>query len=532
MKISPNTFGSFGPTMKLSFSSLLSATRSATRKARRAIRKLAGGESHRYGSEKITPWKGGGSSFRFSPSPLQGELFCMDLSGGSRHRLISKRASSAASPFGVGCSMLNVGRSVICSLAFAFAASSHADSLLLRGATVHTVSGATLASTDVLVKDGKIAAIAASITEKADRTNDLTGLHLFPGMISPSTDLGLVEIPSVRASVDRREVGDFNPDVESWKAVNPDSDLIPVARANGITHFIPVPQGSILSGVSGVIATGGWTVEDMAVRKRAAYHLDWPTMSLATGGRRGGGAGAMDEQAKARREKIQVIENWFNDVDAYAKGRAAGATVVPAYEAALPLVRGELPLIIGADDLREIKSALAWAEKRKLKIVILGGRDAALVAEQLAKQKVPVIYNHVFPLPSRDSEGYDANFSAPGILHKAGVTVALTDSLGRFTSNNARNLPYAAAHAMAFGLPADAAIRAITLVPAQIYGVADKLGSIEVGKHASFFAATGDILDIRSQVKHVWLAGEEQSLKNRNTQLYDKFRNRPRADAK
>lgn len=427
--------------------------------------------------------------------------------------------------------MLNVGRFLIFSLTFFFSASSHADSLLLRSATVHTVSGATLPATDVLVKDGKIAAIAASITEKADRTNDLTGLHLFPGLISPSTELGLIEIPSVRATLDRREVGDFNPDVESWKAVNPDSDLIPVARANGITHFIPVPQGSILSGVSGVIATGGWTVEDMAVRKRAAYHLDWPTMSLATGGRRGGG-GAMDEQAKARREKVQVIENWFNDVDAYAKGRAAGAAVVPAYEAALPLLRGELPLVIGADDLREIKSALAWAEKRKLKIVILGGRDAVFAAEQLAKQKVPVIYNHVFPLPSRDSDGYDANFSAPGILHKAGVIVALTDSLGRFTSNNARNLPYAAAQAMAFGLPADAAIKSITLVPAQIYGVADKLGSVEVGKDASLFAATGDILDIRSQVKHVWLKGEEQSLKNRNTQLHDKYRNRPRADAK
>ncbi len=432
--------------------------------------------------------------------------------------------------------MLDVGcflRLSFVAFTFAFTASSHADSLLLRGATVHTVSGATLPSADVLVKDGKIAAIAASITEKTDRTNDLTGLHLFPGLISPSTELGLVEIPSVRASLDRREVGDFNPDVESWKAVNPDSELIPVARANGITHFIPVPQGAILSGVSSVMATGGWTVEDMAVRKRAAYHLDWPTMSLATPGRRGGGDGtSIEEQSKARREKVQAIENWFNDVDAYAKGRAAGAPVVPAYEAALPLLRGELPLIIGADDLREIKSALAWAEKRKLKIVLLGGRDAGLIAEQLARQKVPVIYNHVFPLPARDSDGYDANFSTPGILHKAGVTVALTDSLGRFSSNNARNLPYAAAQAMAFGLPADAAIKAITLVPAQIYGVADKLGSIEVGKEASLFAATGDILDIRSQVKHVWIAGEEQSLKNRNTQLYDKFRNRPRVDAK
>ncbi len=526
---------------------------SPMKQARRAARKLAGGARHRReantsrgaakdSSPRREPWVCSQSDQAPDGATERATSSAAPAGARSPKHLDPRltpwanffRASGASALFDVGCSLLDVRCSLRRSLAaftllLAFALSSPADTLLLRGATIHTVSGAALSPGDVLVKDGKIAAVAASITEKADRTNNLTGLHLFPGLISPATDLGLVEIPSVRASNDRREVGDFNPNVESWTAVHPDSELIPVARANGITHFIPVPEGSILSGVSSVMATRGWTVEDMAVLKRAAYNLDWPVMSLAVGGGRGGGGGkSLDDQTKARREKVKEIDVWFSDLEAYAKGRSNGAPVVPAFEAGLPLLRGELPLVIGADDLREIKSALAWAEKRKVRIVISGGRDAVLVADQLAKAKVPVIFNHVFTLPAREGDGYAGHFSAPGLLHKAGVTVALTDSLARFSSNNARNLPYAAAQAMAFGLPREFALKAITLVPAQIYGVADKLGSIEVGKDASLVAVTGDILDARAQVKRVWIGGVEQSSENRNTRLRDKYEARPR----
>lgn len=404
--------------------------------------------------------------------------------------------------------------------------SAHAGTLLLRGATVHTVAKGTLAPGDVLVRDGRIAAVAARIDDAADRTIDLAGLHLFPGIVSAASDLGLVEISGVRASVDARETGDFTPEVESWTAVNPDSEIIPVARANGVTHFAPVPQGKLLAGTSSLVATRGWTIEDMAVRRRTAMHLFWPDHSLTIPGP---GASEktkpLEEQARERRERVRAIEQFFAEAEAWAK-RPAGSPVVPAWEAMQPVLRGEIPLMIHAGGVREIRAALKWSEPRPaLHLVIVGGRDAWMVAEELARKKVGVIYSEVFTLPARASDPYDVHFRAPGLLHKAGVPVAL---VGERPSNQ-RNLPYIAAQASAFGLPADAALAAITLVPAQLHGAGDTFGSIEPGKDASLFAATGDILDIRSEVKRLWISGEEQSLESRHTRLYERYRARPKA---
>ena len=220
--------------------------------------------------------------------------------------------------------------SIFCALV-ALAFTAHAETLLLRGATVHTVAKGTLAPGDVLVRDGKIAAVAARIDEAADRTVDLAGLHLFPGLISAGTDLGLVEIAGVRATVDDRETGEFTPEVESWIAVNPDSELIPVARANGITHFVPVPQGKLLAGTSGLVAARGWTIEDMIVRRRTAMHLFWPDHSLTIPGPNAPEkTKPLDEQARERREKVRNIEQFFADAEAWEKrpaGSPAGAGV-------------------------------------------------------------------------------------------------------------------------------------------------------------------------------------------------------------
>ena len=409
-------------------------------------------------------------------------------------------------------------------------AAASADTLLLRGATVHTVTNGTLAPGDVLVRDGRIAAVAARIDEAADCTIDLKGMHLFPGLVSPSTDLGLVEIAGVRASVDDREVGEFTPEVQSWMAVNPDSELIPVARANGITHFAPIPQGKLITGVSGMMAARGWTIEDMAVRRRTAMHFIWPDHSLKIPGPDASEkAKPLDEQARERREKVRNIDQFFAEAGAWEK-RADDAAKVPVWEAMLPVLRGEIPLMIHAQGLREIRAALKWSEPHKrLRVIIVGGRDAWMLADELAKRKIAVIYSEVFSLPARASDAYDVHFSAPGVLHKAGVTVAISEGLDRASASGQRNLPYIAAQAATFGLPPDAALAAITLVPAQLHGVADKLGSIEVGKDASLFAATGDILDIRSTVKHLWISGTEQSLENRHTRLAERYRARPNA---
>jgi imidazolonepropionase-like amidohydrolase len=334
-------------------------------------------------------------------------------------------------------------------------------------------------------------------------------------------------------------VGEFTPDVRSWLAVNPDSELIPVARANGITHALPVPLGAVVSGQSGLVALDGWTTEEMAVKHPVALHVFWPNMELNVmpRGRRGGESGrgqSLEEQAKTRRAKLKALEDFFEEARAYAKAKQAAErsgtetfTLTPAWEAMLPFVRGEIPVMVHADDVREIKAAVNWADANKFKMIVAGGRDAWMVADLLASKKIPVIYENIFTQPSRDDLAYDAPFKAPALLHKAGVTVAFSMGLGGQAASSVRNLPYAAAQAVAFGLPADEALKGITLYPAQMIGVADRLGSIEAGKEATLVAADGDILDIRANVKRMWIAGKEVNLDSRHTRLYEKYRNRP-----
>ncbi|MSR42831.1 MAG: amidohydrolase [Pedosphaera sp.] len=411
-----------------------------------------------------------------------------------------------------------------------------AETLLFRAAVVHTIAKGDIVNGEVLVKDGKIALIGRGLPTEGANVIELKGQHLYPGLISPNTSLGLVEIGAVRASVDTTEVGSFTPDVQAWIAINPDSELIPVARANGITHALVVPSGGIISGQSGLIALAGWGVEGMTVKRPVAMHLDWPEMALDTTPkeqlRDSSKWKSPEDQAKDRRKKVKEIEDFFDEAKAYAKARTAAAKDFrphPAWESMLPVVRGELPVFVHADELRQIKSALHWATNRNQRIVIVGGRDAALAADALAKAKTPVIFEHVFTLPPRDSDAHDVHFRAAGQLHKAGVTVAFGLSLGAWGASGLRNLPYSAAQAAAHGLPETEALKSITLYPAQILGVSDRLGSIEPGKEASLIATDGNLLDIRSNVKRMWIAGKETSLESRHTRLYEKYRNRPKA---
>ena len=413
-----------------------------------------------------------------------------------------------------------------------------AEDLFLTGATVHTVSGETLSPGDVLVQDGKIAALGAKLKPGKAKVIDVSGLHLYPGLIAASTTLGLVEIGGVRATRDFQEAGQYTPDVASWVSVNPDSDLLPVARANGITHFEPVPTGGTVSGMSGVVALNGWTVEDMAIKHPVALHLFWPAMRLtlpATGS--GGGATkgkSPDAQAKDRQSKLKAIDDFFEEAKAYAKARQADRGKpdrdpgpVPAWEAMLPFLRGQIPLTIHADEVRQIKAAVNWAAAHNYKIILAGGRDAWMAASLLATNRVPVIYDNVFTQPARDTDPYDVHFHAPALLHNAGVKVIFSEGLDNRGAYNTRNLPYSAAQAVAFGLPAAEALKGITLYPAQVLGVADRLGSIEKGKEASFFVADGDILDLRTGVKRMWISGREVSLESRHTRLYEKYQARP-----
>jgi len=416
-----------------------------------------------------------------------------------------------------------------------------AQTVLLKNATVHPVSGPALSPGDVLVENGKVTQVG-HLDVHADQVVDLTGQHLYPGLLLLNTALGLSEIEAVRATADYEEVGQFVPEVQSWVAVNPDSELLPVARANGIAFFEPTPEGSMIAGQSALMAIDGWTTEEMVFKKPAALHVYWPAMEInATGGRGGGGfrrgraGGSAEEQIKERERKVKELADFFADARAYAQTRDAAQTngardpgLNPPWEAMRPYLKGERPIMVHAEELRQIKSALQWAETNNFKIVIAGGRDAWKVADLLAKKKVPVIYDDIYSLPLSEAESYDIHFKAPEILHQAGVKVALSLQTAAFDAAFARNLPYVASQAVAYGLPAEEALKAMTLYPAQIMGVEDRLGAIEPGNDATLFACTGDILDLRANVTHLWMAGREVSLDNRHTRLYEKYRHRPK----
>ncbi|MBA4146887.1 MAG: amidohydrolase family protein [Verrucomicrobia bacterium] len=414
-----------------------------------------------------------------------------------------------------------------------------AQRIVLRNVVIHgTQHTNILQPSFVVINDGKIESIGTlDARAKIDQNIDLKGAFLFPGLIALNTALGLSEISGARPTRDIQEVGEYTPDVQSWIAVNPDSDLLPVARANGITYIQPAPKGGMVAGQSGLIALDGWTMEQMAIQKPLALHVYWPSMALNTTPKDkvkdASKWKSLEDQSKERKKKVRELNEFFEDARAYAKSKAAQKDQKsfarnPAWESMLPYVAGELPVMIHADEVRQIKAAVNWGETNQLKIIIAGGRDAWMIADELAEKKVPVLYEHTFTQPVRDSVSYDVHFKAPTILHQAGVPYAIGMGATTFDAALIKNVPYQAAQSIGFGLPREEALKAITLYPAQMIGMADRIGSIDVGKDATFFTADGDILDIRTNVKRVWIAGKEVSLDNRHTRLYEKYKDRPK----
>ncbi len=422
---------------------------------------------------------------------------------------------------------------------------SRGATLLLKNGVIHTISGPAISSGQVLVEDGKIKSVGENSDASADQLIDLQGKHLYPGMIAAATTLGLIEIDAIRATRDFAEVGEYTPEIQSWLAVNPDSEILTVARLNGVTHIVPIPSGGIVAGQSGLISLRGWTTEDMTIKAPVALNIFWPSMDLDTTPKERFKDKekwkSIEDQAKERQAKLKELDDFFSEAEAYLKQKGHGktaATPVPAWEAMLPFVKGEAPLFIHADEFRQIKSAVEWAASRKYKMVLCGSRDAWLLAPLLATNHVPVIDQRVFNVnealaatPARDVDPYDVHFKAPAVLTKAGVKVILSEGLGGEAAETVRNLPYIAAQAVAFGLPEQEALKSITLYPAQILGVADRLGSIEAGKEATFVLADGNILDDRVKVSQVWIAGEKMPMETRQTRLYEKYKNRPRPSA-
>ncbi len=398
---------------------------------------------------------------------------------------------------------------------------------VIRNGTVVPVVGAPIPNGTIIVRAGRIEAVGRDLTVPAGaRTIDATGLFVYPGMIDSGTELGLTEIGSVPGGNDTREVGDFNPANLALTAVNPHSELIPVAMVNGVTSAITGAGGSQISGYAALIDLAGWTPAEMAVATHAALVVAYPRSGGGRfGGRRGGQQGA--DQVSAQVKKLM---EYFQSARAYGEARsrteAAGGRLAVTdlnFEAMLPALEGKVPVIFDANSPDQIRGAIALADSFGLRPIIRGGTEAWQVADLLAARKVPVIVGPTTDTPG-DSDPYDMIYANPGVLAKAGVQIAFRTN----SASDSRNLPYNAALAVAYGLDADEALRAITINPARIWGVADQLGSIEPGKVANLMVTTGDPLDVRTSVRQVMIRGELQSLEDRHTRLYQQFRARPR----
>lgn len=407
----------------------------------------------------------------------------------------------------------------------------------IQNAKIVTLAGPAIDRGTIVIERGKIKAVGASVTVPpgAEIING-EGLQVYPGLFDSISQLGLTEIgQGVNGSVDATELGAYNPQVIAATAVNPVSEHLPVARANGLTHATAVPglgTATTLGGQASVIHLSGWTVEEMLVKKSVAQVLNWPSLEEGRGGFDFATFSARRRpfaEVKADYEKkVHELDDWFERARRYAQAReheeASGRDRDLKLEALVPVVKGELPLLIHADRERDIKNAIEFCEKQKVKMILASGVDSYKIADLLAKKNIPVILGPTQELPSTDDEPYDIRNTTPGVLQKAGVKFALAT----FNSSDSRTLPYEIGNAVSYGLSWDDAIKAITVTPAQIFGLADQLGTLEVGKTANLFITTGDPLEIRTSVKYLFINGQPTSLENRHHQLYEKWRGRPR----
>lgn len=351
---------------------------------------------------------------------------------------------------------------------------------------------------------------------------DCRGLFIYPGMIEGGARLGLVEVNSDARTRDFNEVGDVVPQMQALTAVNPNSVLIPVTRVNGITTSLAVPTGGLFSGTAALINLHGYTPDQMYADFKGVV-LNFPMT-----GKRSSWDRRTDEEIKKEADKAlkNLNEVWdkvvqFHKIDSTltAKKSSSKMDYYPELEALLPVVRGEIPLLIEVNMANDIKAALEWVKGKSIKVIFTGVAEGWRMAEEIAKAEISVITGPVLNNPTRDYDRYDKAYANAGLMNKAGVKVAIRTA----DAENARNLPYHAGFAITYGMDKDDALRAVTLTPAEIFGVADKLGSLEVGKNASLFVTDGDPFETKTQVKYLFIDGWMIPLESRHTQLYDEF---------
>jgi imidazolonepropionase-like amidohydrolase len=410
----------------------------------------------------------------------------------------------------------------------------------IRGGKVFTLAGAPIENGTVIIRDGKIAAVGASIAVPQDaQVIDATGLEVYPGMFDPVTQIGLNEVSAVSATLDVSELGDYNPELVAATAVNPASAHIPVTRANGITAVIAAPgstgfdlqSGGLIAGQASAFNLAGWTMDEMQINRSVAMVINWPTIQTST----------FDFASFSVKEKpytdvkkeydksINALSDWLDRARHYAQAKEKGSPVLYErdlkLEALVPVVQGKLPVLVIADEERDIRNAVDFCTKQNLKMILGSGAEAWKVKDLLKDKKIPVVLAPTNRLPEQEDTPYDKPYTEPSELFAAGIPFAFSS----FGTAFSRRLPQYAGTAVAYGLPHDEALKAVMLNAAQIFGLADQLGTLEPGKIANIIVTSGDPLELQTQVRFLFIKGQLTSTDNKHRDLYDQYRKRPQA---
>ena len=397
--------------------------------------------------------------------------------------------------------------------------------IALVGGTIHPVSGPVFANGTVLFDKGVFTAIGTTVAIPANAERiDIRGKHVYPSLIDVLTTIGLVEIESVRGTVDLAETGTINPNARVETAVNPESELIPVARSAGVAIAITAPVGGLISGSSAALMMDGWTPQQMTLRAPVSLIVDWPDMVYHPGRFM---RMPKEEWQKQRDAQLAALNDAFNAARHYRDAKAAEReNGVPyhdtdvRWDAMVPAIEGHTPVWIRAEELSQIQSAVAWAEQQHLRIAIVTRHDAVYARDILKAKDIPVILTGTLASPSRRDESYDDVYATPATLHNAGVRFCIA---GDGTASNLRWLPHHAITAAAFGLAPEEALKAVTLDAARIAGIADRVGSLEVGKDATLLISTGDILEYSTNVEQVFIQGRKADMRDKHKQMYEKY---------
>lgn len=398
--------------------------------------------------------------------------------------------------------------------------------IALTGGTIYTVSGPTIPNGTIVFDKGKITAVGGADVRipPGAEVIDVSGKHVYPGLIITNSTLGLLEIELVRATADVSEVGQINPNARADVAYNPDSDVQPTIRSNGVTTAQIVPQGGLLSGTSAIINLDGWSIEDCGLVRQAGIHLNWPWMKVI---RAWWMSTPEEEQQKNISKNLKAIEKAFEDSKQYwlaKKGNQTGDFKIDArWEAMVPLWEGKIPLYVDAGEFKQIEAAVALAKKYNLRMILIGGNDAWMLTDLLKTNNIPVILRRVHGLPDREDDDYDIFLKLPKTLSDAGVKFCLSN-YGFFGHWDARNLPFLAGTSVAYGMERANALRSITLWPAEIIGISERMGSLEAGKDATIIVSSGDIMDaLTNDIVYEFIQGKKVDLDDKHKRLYRKY---------